>query len=372
MKIIIVSPAYPLRGGIANFASQLYQELSKENEVSIFTFKRQYPKIFFPGKTQFEVGEDADRIPTKVEIDSINPFSWKKTANNIINEKPDLVIFKYWLPFFSPCYSSIAKEIKKKSAAKLLAVCHNIIPHEKRFSDKYLSKMFLSKMEYFILLSKEVEKDLLTFIAKPKSKILPHPVYSRFGKSVEKQRAKEHLKLSGSNYILFFGFIRDYKGLDDLLITMSKLKHKEIKLLVAGEFYTDKEKYLNIIKENKLEKNIILKTDFIPINEVKYYFSACDVVILPYKSATQSGIVQIAVNFSKPVIATNVGGLAEVIINEESGYIVEKENPNELAKAIDKFYTEKKEILFSKNITKIADKYSWKNFANGIIELVKT
>ena len=372
MKIVIVSPAYPLRGGIANFTSQLYHELSKEHQVSIFTFKRQYPKIFFPGKTQFEVGEDVDKIPSKVEIDSINPFSWNKTANDIINEKPDLVIFKYWLPFFSPCYSSIAKQIKKKSQAKLLAVCHNIIPHEKRIGDNYLSKMFLTKMEYFVLLSKEVEKDLFKFISKPKSKILPHPVYSRFGKSVEKQQAKEHLKLSGSNYILFFGFIRDYKGLDILLKAMSLLNKKEIKLIIAGEFYSDKEKYLKLINELNIKENVFMFTDFIPTDEVKYYFSASDAVVLPYNDATQSGIVQIAVNFQKPVIATNVGGLAEVIVNEESGYIVEKENPNVLAQAIDRFYSEEKEITFTSNITKIADKYSWKNFAAGIIELVKT
>lgn len=372
MKIVIVSPAYPLRGGIANFASQLYQELSKENEVSIYTFKRQYPKIFFPGKTQFETGEDADRIPAKIEIDSINPLNWKDTANNIISEKPDLVIFKYWLPFFAPCYSSIAKQIRKKSDAKFLAVCHNIIPHEKRIGDNYLSKMFLTKMDYFVLLSKEVENDLLKFIAKPKSKVLPHPVYSRFGKSVEKHIAKEHLNLSENKYILFFGFIRDYKGLDTLLLAMSVLNDKNINLLVVGEFYIDKAKYLNLIKEHKLENNVILKTDFIPANEVKFYFSACDVVILPYRSATQSGIVQIAVNFNKPVIATDVGGLAEVIVDSESGYIIEKENPKALAIAINKFYKEEKEIPFANNIKKISEKYSWKNFVDGIMELIKT
>lgn len=372
MKIVIVSPAYPLRGGIANFTSQLYHELSKEHQVSIFTFKRQYPNIFFPGKTQFEVGEDVDKIPSKVEIDSINPFSWNKTANDIINEKPDLVIFKYWLPFFSPCYSSIAKQIKKKSQAKLLAVCHNIIPHEKRIGDNSLSKMFLTKMEYFVLLSKDVKKDLLTFIEKPKSKILPHPVYSRFGKSVGKQQAKEYLKLSGNNFILFFGFIRDYKGLDVLLKALSLLEEKKVNLIIAGEFYSEKEKYLKLIDELNIKQNVFMFNDFIPTDEVKYYFSASDAVVLPYKDATQSGIVQVAVNFSKPVIATNAGGLDEVIVNGETGYIVEKEDSKALAKAIDNFYKEKKENEFSENISLLTEKYSWKNFAAGIIELVKT
>ncbi|MEO8233753.1 MAG: glycosyltransferase [Ignavibacteriota bacterium] len=371
MKIVIVSPAYPLRGGIANFTAQLYQELSKSNDVLIFTFKRQYPKIFFPGKTQLEIGENTDKIPTEVEIDSINPISWKKTAEKIIETNPELVIFKYWLPFFAPCYSSIAKRIKKKSNAKLLAVCHNINPHEKRFGDKYLSKMFLSKMEYFILLSKEVENDLLKFISRPKLKVLSHPVYSRFGKSVDKQSAKEHLKLPDNNYILFFGFIRDYKGLDILFKALALLKDKNIKLIVAGEFYSDKERYFKMIDELNIKQNVFMFNDFIPTDEVKYYFSAADAVILPYKDATQSGIVQIAVNFQKPVIATYAGGLSEVIENEKMGYIVQKENPEQLANAICKFYNGNREKEFSQNISTLTEKYSWKRFVDGIFELIK-
>lgn len=372
MKIVIVSPAYPLRGGIANFAAQLHQELSKSNDVLIFTFKRQYPKIFFPGKTQLEVGENSEKIPTEIEIDSINPLSWKKTAAQIIKANPDLVIFKYWLPFFAPCYSSIAKRIKKKYTAKLLAICHNIIPHEKRFGDKYLSKMFLSKMEYFILLSKEVENDLLKFISHPKSKVLPHPVYSRFGKCVDKQTAKEHLKLPDNNYILFFGFIRDYKGLDVLLNALALLKEKNIKLIVAGEFYSDKEKYFKMIDDLNINQNVFMFNDFIPTDEVKYYFSAADAIILPYRNATQSGIVQIAVNFQKPVIATDAGGLSEVIENDKMGYIVKKENPEQLAEAINKFYNGNKEQDFSQNISTLKEKYSWKSFVDGIFELIKT
>lgn len=373
MKIVIISPAYPLRGGIANFAAQLYQELSKQNEVLVFTFKRQYPQIFFPGKTQFEVGENVDHIPTRVEIDSINPFNWKKTTSHIIKENPDLIIFNYWLPFFAPCYSSIAKRIKKNTYAKLLAICHNIIPHEKRLGDISLTKLFLNKMEYFILLSKEVEKDLLKFISKPKAKVLPHPVYSRFGETVDKLEAKNYLKLANENYLLFFGFVRDYKGLDILIEAFEYLKDNlKIKLIVAGEFYDDEKKYFDLIDKYRLKDRIILFNKFIPTDDVKYYFAASDAVVLPYRNATQSGIVQMAVNFSKPVIASNVGGIGEVIVDNETGFIVEKENATELAKAIIKFYKEDKLELFTKNISNLKEKYSWKFFVNGIYELIKS
>jgi glycosyltransferase involved in cell wall biosynthesis len=373
MKIVIVSPAYPLRGGIANFTAQLYQELIKENEVRVFTFKRQYPKLFFPGKTQLEVGDNVDRIPSRIEIDSINPISWIKTANNIIKEKPDLVIFKYWMPFFAICYGVIANKIRKVTKTQTLTICHNLIPHEKNPGDDYLTKYFLSKMDYFILLSNQVANDLKKFISSPKSKVLPHPIYSRFGNTVDKQTALNQLKLKENNYLLFFGFIRDYKGLDVLVEAMNLIKDQdEIKLIVAGEFYEDEKRYLKLIAKYNLSDRIILFKDFIPTLEVKYYFSVCDAVILPYRNATQSGIVQMAINFNKPVIATNVGGVSEVIVNDETGYIVEKENPEALAKAIKRFYIENNKNKFSKNISKLAEKYSWKYFVNGMFDLINS
>lgn len=373
MKIVIVSPAYPLRGGIANFTAQLYAELIKNNQVNVFTFKRQYPKIFFPGKSQIDNGEDVDKIPTQITIDSTNPLSWIETSVRIKSLTPDLVIFAYWLPFFAPCFRSIVKRIKKKSNVKTLALCHNIIPHEKRLGDRYLTKSFLSKMDYFITLSEDVKKDLELFIQKPKFKVLPHPIYSRFGDSVSKEEAIEKLNLAKVNYILFFGFIRKYKGLDTLINAMALLKnYPDIKCIVAGEFYEDEKHYLDLITKSGLEKDIILFNDFIPTKEVKYYFSAADVVILPYRNATQSGIVQMAVNFQKPVIATNVGGISEVIEDNKTGFIVEKENPQALAEAILKFYKDRKEEIFSKNMLLLKEKYSWESFVNGMFELISS
>lgn len=371
MKIVIVSPAYPLRGGIAHSAGLLYKELTKEHEVLLITFKRQYPNFLFPGKSQTETVEETDRIPSEIILDSINPFNWNLTAKRIINFKPDLVIFKHWLPFFGPCYGWIAGKIKKSSPAKLVAVCHNIIPHEKRIGDKVLSKYFLKKMDYFIPLSDQVKRDLFLFVKNPIYKLLPLPVFSLFGDGVDKEQAKNNLKLKDKNILLFFGFIRDYKGLDILIEAFSIVRKSiDVKLIVAGEFYELEEKYIKLIQKHKLEEAVILKKDFIPTSDVKYYFSASDAVVLPYKSATQSGIVQVAVNFCMPVIASNVGGIGEVIEDGKTGFIVEKENPEKLAQAIIRFYNEDREKEFSDNMKSLKEKYSWQNFVKGMFELI--
>ena len=373
MKIVIVSPAYPLRGGIAHSAGLLYKELAKNHEVFLITFKRQYPNFLFPGKSQTESVEETNMIPSEVILDSINPFNWNSTAKRIIHLKPDIVIFKHWLPFFAPCYGWMARKIKKNSNAKLIAVCHNIIPHEKRIGDKVLSKYFLKTIDYFIPLSDQVKKDLFLFVKNPLYKLLPLPVFSLFGDKFDKAEAKKKLNLTDKNILLFFGFIRDYKGLDVLIEAFSLVRKKlDVKLIVAGEFYEPEEKYLKLIKQHQLEEFIILKKDFIPTSEVKYYFSASDAVVLPYKSATQSGIVQVAVNFCMPVIATNVGGIGEVIEDGKTGFVVEKENPEKLAKAIIKFYNEGKEKEFTDNMKSLKEKYSWQNFVRGMFELINT
>ncbi|MBK6914545.1 MAG: glycosyltransferase [Ignavibacteriales bacterium] len=372
MKIAILSTAYPLRGGIAHFIGLLYHQLKKNHTVKVYTFKRQYPAILFPGKSQLENEETSEAIPTVLAIDSINPLNWIKIGKKLSEEFYDVLIFKYWMPFFAPCFGTISKIVKKNNKTKIMVICDNIIPHEKKPFDNLLTKYFFNNVHYFIVLSENVRKDLLSLYPKAKYNLLPHPVYSNFGDPVEKQAAKSFLKIDSEKLILFFGFIRDYKGLDTLLLALSKLKNINVKLLVAGEFYSNKDKYLKIIHDNNLNDSVILKTDFIPTKEVKYYFSACDAVILPYKSATQSGIVQIAVNFRKPVIATNVGGLGEVIINNETGFIVEKENPQALANAINKFYSENNESKFSKNMSFAADKYSWQNFTNGLLDLINS
>jgi len=371
-KITIVSAAYPLRGGIAHFAGLLYKELTKHFNVDVITFKRQYPSFLFPGKTQLESGDSVEKIPTSVELDSVNPINWIKVGRKIRDAKPDLLILKYWMPFFAPAYGVIARIVRKNGKTKILAICHNVIPHEKKPGDLALTKFFFSKVDYFLLLSNSVKDGLLSIVPNANHKVLFHPVYSNFGDPVTKEEAKRHLKIEDEKVLLFFGFIRDYKGLDVLFKAVAILKSEmSFKLIVAGEFYSNEDKYLKLIDELDIKNSVVLHKDFIPQDEVKYYFSACDVVVLPYKSATQSGIVQIANNFNKPMISTNVGGLGEVIQDGKTGYLVEKENPEQLAKAILKYYNENKESEFSNNIKLERQKYSWEVFVKKMLNLTE-
>lgn len=372
-KITILSAAYPLRGGIAHFAGLLYKELiEKMFEVDMITFKRQYPSFLFPGKTQLETGDDVEKIPTEVELDSINPFNWIKIGRRIKRDAPDLLVIKHWMPFFAPIYGTIARIVGKNKKTKIVVICHNIIPHEKKPGDKVFTTYFFNSVDYFITLSKSVQTDLFFLYPNAKERLLFHPVYSNFGKPVDKEIAREWLKIKEEKVMLFFGFIRDYKGLDVLLKAIALIKDKiDFTLVVAGEFYSKEEETIALTKELGLKNIVNYYNDFIPTNEVKYYFSACDVVVLPYKSATQSGIVQIANNFDKPMISTNVGGLGEVIENGKTGYLVEKENPEQLAEAILKYYNENKEKEFTKNIKSRAEKYSWNEFVKGMMELIE-
>lgn len=372
-KIIIAGPAYPYRGGIANFTDSLQNELRKENDVRIFTFKRQYPSFLFPGKTQY-VPEYNPHLISHTQnlqiIDSINPVNWVMTGNMIKNIAPDILIMKYWLPFFGPCLGTIAKIAKSNKKTKIAAICHNILPHEKKPGDEVFTNYFFKYVDSFILLSQNVVNDLLKFKADPRYKVLPHPVYSKFGDRVEKKTAKEYLKINDEKVILFFGLIRDYKGLDVLLEAMAILKNRlNIKLIIAGEFYSNEEKYKDLISKLDISNLVYLYNNFIPEAEVKYFFSASDAVILPYRDATQSGIVQVAMNFKKPAIAADVGGLGEVIQDCKTGFVVPKEDPEQLASAILRFYNENKEQEFVSNIEYETGKYSWGNFVKGIFEL---
>ena len=373
MKITILSTAYPLRGGISHFIGLLFNELRKKYNVNIITFKRQYPSILFPGKSQIESGDTVEKIPTSVLVDSINPLNWIRIGLKIKKESPDLLIYKYWMPFFGPCFGTISRVAKQNKKTKVLVICDNVIPHESKPGDKVFTKFFFKAVDYFIVLSKKVQQDLINLKPNARNKFLSHPIYSIFGDSVNKETARKHLQIKDEKTILFFGFIRDYKGLDVLFEAIALLKNEmKLKLIVAGEFYSNEEKYKKLIETFNIRDNLLLFTDFIPTSEVRYYFSAADAVILPYKDATQSGIVQIAMNFKKPVIAADVGGLSEVIKNNETGFIVEKENPQILAEAILKFYSENKEKEFVENIEKEIEKYSWKRFVEGLMELVNS
>ena len=383
MKIIIAGTAFPMRGGIAQYNSLMYKYFSEDDDVKVYSFKRQYPEFLFPGKTQFKQGEPAVKIPDEknvICIDSINPLNWLSAGKKIAAENPDLLIFKYWIPYFGPCFAVISYIVKKfsKKYTKVLYICDNVIPHEKRIGDKFFTKLAFSQGDYFVVMSKTVEEDLKLFSKGKPYKLIPHPVYNIFGDKVEKSEAKDFIlkeygiNLQNEKVILFFGYIRKYKGLNYLIDAMPEiLKKVKLKLLVVGEYYGDEEKYREQIRSLGLEDDIKVVSDFVPDLNVKYFFSASDVVVLPYSDATQSGIIQIAYHYDKPVIATDVGGLAEVVRNNETGLIIEPKSPSAIAKAVIDFYEKGLEEKFTINAREEKKKYTWEKFVDSVKELIK-
>ncbi len=371
MKIVIVSTAFPLRGGIAHYVSLLRKHLSLRHQVSVITFKRQYPKFLFPGKSQEEKGEATGERPSPQVIDTLNPFTWFRAGKLAAEENPDLVIFKYWMPFFAPVFGTIARVAKRRSSCKVLFICDNVLPHEKTPVDRALTKWVLKAGDYFIVQSRSVEKELLSVMKSPAYKLVPHPVYEIFGKSIDRSEARKKLGIGETeNVALFFGYIRKYKGLHVLLKAMgSVVKERPVRLLVAGEFYDDEKSYREQVKSEGIENAVSLHTDYIPNDEVPIYFSAADVVVLPYIDATQSGIAQIAFNFDKPVIATDVGGLAEIIEDGKTGLIVPPGSPDRLAEAILKYFGENLAEKFAAGVSVQKRLYSWDNLVEAITAL---
>ena len=380
MKIVIVGTAYPLRGGIAHFNALLAFHLRKHHEVEVITFKRQYPKIFFPGKSQEEQGEQIATTPAPRLIDSINPLNWIAVARYIRSLEPDLLIFKYWMPFFAPCFGTIAKLVKRHTRSKILFICDNIIPHERRPGDVFWTKYAFKQADVFIVQSDSVERDLLHYFPHSRYRKVAHPVYENFGSLISKEQARSALRISVENIILYFGYVRAYKGLMVLLDAIKLIKDRILErsnginpvVLIVGEFYDGEEKYRSRVRELGIASYVRFVPEYIPTEKVSVYFSAADVVVLPYLSATQSGIVQIAYHFEKPVIATNVGGLAEVVLDDKTGFIVPPGNPQALAEAILKYYREEKEQTFSANIKLEKHKYSWDHVIQNIEDLART
>ena len=373
MKIVIIGTAYPHRGGIAHFNALLYQTFKKRgHEVIMISFTRQYPALFFPGKTQFETGKVQNPVKSEPMLDSISPLSWFMVAKRVREISPDLVIFKYWLPFFAPAYSFISALVKAGRNTRILYVCDNIIPHERRPGDKLLTKLALANVDRFIVMSKSVENDLLSFKPRAKFSFVNHPVYEIFGPKYSKQEAKQKLKIRNNDpIILFFGFIRHYKGLHLLLEAFPKvLQHTDARLLIAGEFYEDRTSYMDLIKKFNISDKIILNDDFIPDEKVGLFFSAADLVALPYISATQSGVIQVAYNYDKPVVATPVGGLPEVVIQNKTGYIVEKIDARSIADGIVHLLDLMKRVNFEKNINDYKKKFSWNFMIESIENLI--
>jgi len=372
MKITILGPAHPYRGGIAALNERLARQLVDEgHEVNVVSFTVQYPKFLFPGKTQFSEQKTTFNFQITREINSVSPLNWVKTGWKIKNSRPDILIVRFWLPFMGMSLGSICRIVKINRHTKIISIADNIIPHEKRPGDKLLCRYFIGSIDAFITMSGSVLKDLEKFRYKKPKILTPHPIYDHYGVVETREQALFNLNLSKEDrYILFFGFIRDYKGLDLLLKAFSNpyFKPNRIKLIVAGEFYADEIKYRELIKELNLEDDVILRTSYISNNEVQQYFNGADIVAQPYKTATQSGVTQIGYHFNKPMLVTNVGGLAETIPHMKVGYVVEP-NPEEIAKALIDFFENNRLEDFSGNILKEKERFSWDKMTNSIMKL---
>ncbi|NDK56760.1 glycosyltransferase [Pontibacter fetidus] len=373
-KVVIVGPAHPLRGGgMATFNERLARAFQENgDEVEIVTFSLQYPSFLFPGKSQYSDEPAPEGLRIKVLINSVNPISWLKTGNYIRKQKPDLVIFRYWLPFMGPALGTIARIIRSNNYSRILAITDNVVPHEKRPGDVPFTKYFLRSCHGFVTMSRSVQQELQYFEPTKPNLYLAHPLYDNFGAIETKAEACAALGLDPNySYLLFFGFIRAYKGLDLLLQAMADARlqsRKDIKLIVAGEFYEDAAPYRKLIESNSLQDQLILRTDFIPNAEVRHYFCAADLVVQPYKHATQSGVTQVAYHFNKPMVVTNVGGLAELVPDGEVGYVVNPE-PETIASAILDFYSSGKAETFREAIANYKQRFSWKHFVHEILQL---
>lgn len=367
-KIVIIGPAHPLRGGLAAFNERLARELiAQGNNVSLHTFSYQYPGFLFPGKTQYADSPAPADLHISRTVHSLNPLNWRKTGKAIAREKPDIVIIAYWLPFMAPSLGSIARFIRKNGTTKIIGLVHNLFPHEKRPGDAILTGYFVKQCHAFITLSREVEADIRKLTHKPVV-YAPHPVYDHFGDAVPTLSAKQHLAWDANKkHLLFFGFIRRYKGLDLLLEALADERIKAIKnleLVVAGEFYEDKQQYTAMISRLGLQDRVKIYSDFIPDNEVKYYFSAADLVVQPYRTATQSGISQMAYHFEKPMLVTAVGGLPEIVPDGKAGYVAAPQ-PDAIADNILRFLAQP-EGVFTTFIREQKALYSWAYFTSRL------
>lgn len=372
MKIISIGPAYPYRGGPATFNDRLSQQFTAEgHDIEIYTFTLQYPRFLFPGKTQLTQGPPPENVKISRKINSINPLNWLSTGLKIKKERPDILLIRFWLPFMGPCFGTIARIARSNRHTTIICIFDNVIPHEKRPGDKALTKYFTNSIDGAIVMSQTVLRDLKFFRKEIPVKLSPHPLFDNYGKPVTRSEALSWLNLDPDySYLLFFGFIRAYKGLDILIEAFSdeRLRNRKLKLIIAGEFYEDDTPYRALIKKHHLGNDIIFSDHFIPDSEVTYFFSGADIVVQPYKTATQSGVTQIAFHFEKPMLVTDVGGLREIVADGKCGYVVKPESEAITAALIDYFDNSRKE-QFTAGVKQEKEKFSWDKMTKAILEV---
>lgn len=377
MKVLIIGPAHPLRGGLAAFNERMAQAFQEVGDsVHIETFSLQYPNFLFPGKTQYSDDPAPQDLSINVSINAVNPFNWRSVGQRLAKAQYDLVLCRFWLPFMGPCLGGILRQIQKNKHSTIVGLIDNIVPHEKRPGDRMLAQYFVKSADGFVVMSRSVEQELQAFLqAGQPVQYLPHPIYDSYGDPWTRGRALKHLGLPEvGRYLLFFGFIRAYKGLDVLLEAMAdpRIKTLGMQLVVAGEYYADPTPYQTLIKKHDLHDQVILRTDYIPSEEVGAYFGAADIVVQPYKTATQSGITQLAYHFEMPMLVTAVGGLPEVVKDGEAGYVVPPNNPQAVADALVDFYQNERGAEFRAGVAKRKAEFSWDHLLSGIKALAQT
>lgn len=373
MKIAILSAFYPYRGGIAQFNANIFRVMEQLPgvEVKAFTFSRQYPDLLFPGKSQY-VGEQdvADRIPSQAVLDTVNPISYLTAARQIIDYAPDVLITRYWMPFFAPSLGMVAQQVRRKGV-KVLGILDNVVPHERRMLDGMLTSYYLRQHDGFVVMSEAVKDDLLSFSPQARYLKRPHPLYDHFGNPWERAQAREALGLHpDKKTLLFFGFIRDYKGLDVLLESFGGLG-PDYQLLIAGECYGSFDAYQAQIDALPNAADVHVFNDYISDDRVPVFFSASDVCVLPYKSATQSGIAAISFHFELPMIVTDVGGLKETIQPGRTGMVVEGPDPALVRTAVGQYFDSELQQPFRRNIQQMKEEHSWKAFTQQLLDFAK-
>ncbi len=369
-KLVIIGPAWPLRGGLSAFDEKLATQFTEKGiQTRIDTFSLQYPSILFPGKSQYTTDPKPKDVNISVCINSINPLNWIRIGLQLYREKPDLIIVRYWIPFLAPCLGTILKIAKKNNHTKVISIVDNMIPHEKRMGDRLLTQYFVKTVDGFVAMSEKVKNDIKTFSHKPVS-ISPHPIFNHFGDPITKMEARTQLGLpQEKKIILFFGYIRKYKGLDLLIQAMSSesIKKLDIHLMIVGEFYEDASTYHDLVNSLGLQNKISFYSNYIPDGEVKNFACSADFIIQPYKNATQSGVTPLAYHFEKPMLVTNVGGLADTVPHLKTGIVVAPET-KEIAKGIETLY-ELGESHFIPNIIEEKKKYSWAQMTEKFLAL---
>lgn len=365
MRIAILSPFYPYRGGLAQLNARLYSELSKRNQVKAFTFTTLYPSFLFPGKTQYVTdGDPATIIDSYRVLSSINPFSYIYTAHKINKYNPDVLIIPYWMSFLAPAFGSVCLLLNKK--IKVVSLVHNAISHERTLVERPLAKFFFNRCDAFIVMSEPVKEDLSTIKEDANTKLQPHPIYDHYAKRTSKADACKKLGInSDKKNLLFFGLIRDYKGLDLLIEAMGQLD-ESYQLIIAGESYGSFDKYQSLINESPLKDNIIVFEQYIPDDMVSTLFSAADVLVLPYKSATQSGVVALAYQMELPMVATDVGALGSTIRESNTGVVIPTVVTTNIAQGIKEYFTNDLQPIYKENIIKEKKRLSWDSFTTSI------